>query len=37
MSALPGYKTRKSRPARKLLVTLAISAPIAFWMMWLLG
>lgn len=31
------YMTPKTRPARKLLVTLAISAPIAFWMIWLLG
>jgi hypothetical protein len=35
MSALPGYKVTKAKSARKLLVTLAISAPIAFWMIWL--
>ena len=37
MSALSGNKNERVKPARRLFVTLAISAPIAIWMIWLLG
>ena len=35
MNEIPKKDFIRPRPARKLLVTLVISAPIAFWMIWL--
>ena len=37
MDSLPEHKITKAKPARKLLVTLAVSAPIIFLIIWLLG
>lgn len=37
MNAALGRKTIRSRQARRMLVTLAVSAPVIFWMIWLLG
>jgi hypothetical protein len=31
MNSLSEHKTTKAKPARKLLVTMAVSAPIIFW------
>jgi len=37
MDSLIEQKVTKAKPARKLLVTLAVSAPIIFLIIWLLG
>jgi hypothetical protein len=37
MSSVLGYKVKKAKPARRMLVTLAVSAPIIFLIIWLVG
>jgi len=37
MSSQPEHRITKDKPARRLLVTMAVSAPIIFLVIWLLG
>jgi len=37
MHIAPDKGSIRVKPARRLAITLAVSAPIAVWMVWLLG
>ena len=37
MDSLPEHKITKTKPARRLLITLAVSAPLIFLIIWLVG
>lgn len=37
MTTAPDHGRKQAKPARRLAITLAVSAPIAIWMLWLLG
>ena len=36
MNILPEYKSKKTTPARRWLLTLAVSTPIVIWTIWLI-
>ena len=37
MSNLAGLRSKRTRSAGRLLLTLALSAPIIIWLFWLFG